>query len=191
MVCDERLHRRPGTPLSPNTHTAFVIEQAPAFDIVFITTSAAFLVIGIAWSQTGWSKTLRRNSVLVFGFGAFWIVFSALLLGLGTWSLLVQQAQRYSAYTHGKYYVLAGCLQGFSPSSDGHQPDRIRIDGHVFTYADAMENGGFHEIAMYGGPIQSDTWVRLFVIKDGGFDDLIARVDVAEHVCPAAPPVVQ
>jgi hypothetical protein len=89
-----------------------------------------------------------------------------------------------AAYREHQYQVVAGCLDGFDPSPVvGHTADTIRVGGRTFSYADFTITGpGFHQTAAYGGPIRSDTWVRLFLVGDS-----IVRVDAAQKACPSAP----
>ncbi len=122
------------------------------------------------------TQTLTRFALVMAGCAA--------VLGVAlSASDVVDYRRVASAYQAHRYQVVAGCLTRFVRStSEGHTPDAITVAGRTLSYADSEETFGFHTTEISGGPIHADTWVRLFLV-----DDVIARLDVAQHACPRAP----
>ena len=65
---------------------------------------------------------------------------------------------------------------------EGHDVEKIEVDGHIFTYSDYISTPAFHITESHGGPIHADSKVRLAF---SGQD--IVRVEVQQKACPKAP----
>jgi hypothetical protein len=88
-----------------------------------------------------------------------------------------------SAVKSGNFSVAEGCLQHFHPMpEEGHDTERIEINGRVLEYSDYIITAGFHTTESHGGPIHPDSKIRLTVVGDD-----IVRVEVQQHSCPTAP----
>lgn len=87
-----------------------------------------------------------------------------------------------SAVKSGQVSVVEGCLQYFHPMPEqGHDTERLELNGKTFEYSDYIVTSGFHTSESHGGPIHPDTKLRLTVV---GGD--IVRVEVEQHACPSA-----
>jgi hypothetical protein len=99
-------------------------------------------------------------------------------LGLSTGYLSLLHAR-----LDGTYQRTEGCVQGFHPMGrEGHQLERVQVNGQEFDYSDFVLTSGFRQTEAYGGPIHADSRVRLGYV---GSD--IVRVEVVDHACPRAP----
>ena len=83
----------------------------------------------------------------------------------------------------GQAAVVEGCLETFHPMPEGgHDEERIKVGGQVFTYSDYILTPGFSQSESHGGPIHADSRVRIHAVGD-----TIARLEVVDHACPPAP----
>jgi hypothetical protein len=164
--------------------TVFVVSRAPV-GLVVPTAMGVFLsLISSAWvflPARHFSRDARNPLLRVLA--VCFLSISAVFLGLNAYNLIVTQGERVTDFRQGRFEVYTGCLQGFTPStSQGHTPDGMRIFNKFVSYSDSMENGGYHLTEISGGYIHADTWVRMYLEHD-----VIVRLDVSQHGCPAAP----
>lgn len=166
------------------SETVFVIENYPSelvWQLVGFLTFTLIAVVGLVVSFL--RKELTYRPLLILLFGVLAVLMSA-TSALGAWSVFVRHAGVVREYRAGGFKLLKGCLSRFRPSqSPGHTPDQILLGDRLIQYSDNMMTGGYHLTEASGGYIHADSWVALYMVGN-----IIARVDVIPHACPAAPP---
>lgn len=76
-----------------------------------------------------------------------------------------------------------GCIQNFHPMpEDGHDEEKIEINGVNFSYSDFEDSLGFHNTESHGGPVHADSAIRLWYNGN-----TIVRLEVRDHACVRAP----
>jgi hypothetical protein len=114
----------------------------------------------------------------IFGF-VFFLVTGA-ILGFTTFDHFHQKAA-YEAMQHsGKLAFVEGCLRSFHPMPlSGHDTERIDVAGRKFVYSDFdVSSPAFNNTEAYGGPIHSDSAVRIWCIGNN-----IIKLEVRDHAC--------
>ena len=125
----------------------------------------------------------------IFGkiFSIFFFVFTAFVTG----SYFVSYTYRYfhlrSAEAAKQFNIAAGCLEGFHPMpASGHENEVFKVDGRQFSYSDFNLTPAFHNAESHGGPVHSDSQVRV-----GDVGDDIIRLEVRDHGCSIAHDLAQ
>ena len=78
-------------------------------------------------------------------------------------------------------------MQGFHPMPfEGHDEERIRVNGEGFSYTDYDLSPRFHNSEGHGGPIHADSAVKVWFEGNN-----IVRLAVSDHACPIAPDIAQ
>lgn len=165
-----------------NVVVAFDILEAPVFDL-FMLVPFGLAILGLLM-VLGLFKGFRFKSAPAAGPILNWIYFLFMLAfsGISATSYFGDYASLKGAIQSGQAKVVEGCLDAFHPMPEnGHDTERLRVGGQTFAYSDFIITPAFHKSEAYGGPIHRDSWVR--VTSVGGD---IARLEVADHACPAA-----
>jgi hypothetical protein len=111
-------------------------------------------------------------------------VVSSLVLGVAGYDHVRQVRDDRATEQSGNLGLVEGCLQGFHPMPvDGHDHERILVNGTSFSYSDFDESTpGFNNTSSHGGPIQADSAVQIHYIGN-----TIVKLAVSDHACPHAP----
>jgi hypothetical protein len=162
-----------------SVETIFAVSGPPPSLFVAPVICIGMVALGLGFAMyPGRARDAQTQKIFAFVLAGFAAVLGVVLSA----SAVVDYAHVASDYRAHRYQVVAGCLGRFTRStSEGHTPDVITVAGRTLSYADNEETFGFHTTEISGGPIHADTWVRLFLV-----DDVIARLDVAQHACPRA-----
>jgi hypothetical protein len=171
--------------MSPQRDTVFLISRTPVELIMLALMGFVGVVMGLA--MTFWPPRYSfgdgRDAVLRFIGPAILLISTAVFCACLFFTF--RQFDRFDKYVNGRYQIIYGCLQGFSPStSAGHTPDVIKVQGRRFEYSDSIFDGGYHLTEVSGGYVHADTWVKIYLV-----DNVIARLDVRQHACPTAPAI--
>lgn len=115
-------------------------------------------------------------------FAWIFFLFSSFVAVAWIFTSVSQAGALKAAIKSGQVSVVEGCLQRFHPMpAEGHDTERLDLNGRVFEYSDYIITPGFRNTESHGGPIHSDSKLRLTVV--GGE---IVKVEVQQHACPAA-----
>lgn len=117
-------------------------------------------------------------------FAVIAFVFSSLILGMAGYDHFRQVKDYLALERSGNLSVVEGCLQAFHPMpSEGHDEERIIVNGKAFSYSDFDESTpGFNNTSSHGGPIRADSAVRIHYVGN-----TIVKLAVKEHACANAP----
>lgn len=115
-------------------------------------------------------------------FSWFYFLFSSTMSVLVIGGYFVGSDELRQGLESGQAVVSEGCLETFHPMPEaGHDDERIRVGGRLFTYSDYVLTSGFNQSESHGGPIHADSRVRIHAVGD-----TIARLEVIDHACPPA-----
>jgi len=121
-------------------------------------------------------------------FALFVFTFSSLILWGAGYDHFRQVENDLALERSGNLSLVEGCLQSFHPMpADGHENERILVNGKAFSYSDFDESTpGFNNTLSHGGPIHADSAVRIHYVGN-----TIVKLAVRDHACRPAPDLLR
>jgi hypothetical protein len=139
---------------------------------------------GAGYYRTAFGPLLARGFEPIFGVSrplvfTCGLAFFTIMLAGRTYSdyLTLSDAQ-----AQGRLEFVEGVVQGFSPprGQRGLETlERFAVDGADFEYSDAVLTPGFHRTSMYGGPVRTGSYLRIWYYRnDSTESNEIAKLDI-------------
>lgn len=183
-----KLRQHQGASLQEQYKIAFDLSNRPiafgAWDLALFAMAAIGLLLVIL-PQSIFDRIVTRGLKGVWGKLFAWVFF-LVTAGSSIASVYGYKHQEAALQTDdraGRATVVEGCLQYFHPMPmQGHDDERIEVNGHLFNYSDYDDTPAFHNTVSHGGPIHPDSKVRLTTVGNN-----IVRVEVKQKACTPAP----
>jgi hypothetical protein len=149
----------------------------PAFGLIFVAVGIVIFAFPTIIRMTGipylnirsWSQTIFRYSFL--GFAVFWTATAF----LGTYS---EHVRHKALAQENKCRVVEGPVEHFVPMPrSGHPVESFSVSGIPFRYSDFIVTDGFNNTSSHGGPITSDSYVRICYDPSG---NVILRLEIRD-----------
>jgi tryptophan-rich sensory protein len=148
-----------------------------AFGLIFVAIGIAFAFFPALIKATGipfLDVQSKFQRVLRFAFPLFAILWTVI-----TFSMTYSQHLRHKSLAQGNgCRVVEGPVEQFVPMPyGGHAVESFSVSGISFRYSDFIVTDGFNNTASHGGPIRSDSYVRICYDPTG---NVILRLEIRD-----------